>query len=62
MAVTATHVFAGTLSKGLLAFDRQSRRWTAMASGLPSMNVTALVPDGDRLYVGTDNGLVRIRP
>ena len=62
MVVTATHVFAGTLSKGLLTFDRQSRRWTATATGLPSMNVTALAADRDRLYVGTDNGLVRIRP
>jgi len=53
---------AGTLSKGLLTFDRQSRRWTATATGLPSMNVTALAADRDRLYVGTDNGLVRIRP
>ena len=62
MAVTGTHVFAGTLSKGLLAFDRRAQRWTAIESGLPSMNVTALAVDRDRLYVGTDNGLVRIRP
>ena len=62
MAVTATHVFAGTLSKGLLSFDRGTDRWTTIASGLPSVNVTALAADGDHLYVGTDNGLVRIRP
>lgn len=62
MAVTGTHVFAGTLSRGLLAFDRRAQRWTAIESGLPSLNVTALAPDGDDLYVGTDNGLVRIRP
>jgi ligand-binding sensor domain-containing protein len=62
MAVTGTHVFAGTLSRGLLAFDRQTQRWTTLEAGLPSMNVTALAADGDHLYVGTDNGLVRIRP
>jgi ligand-binding sensor domain-containing protein len=62
MAVTETHVFAGTLSKGLLAFDRRARRWTTRESGLPSMNVTALAADRDHLYVGTDNGIVRIRP
>ncbi len=62
IAVTATHVFAGTLSKGLLSFDRVTDRWTTIESGLPSVNVTALAADGDYLYVGTDNGLVRIRP
>jgi ligand-binding sensor domain-containing protein len=62
MAVTATHVFAGTLSRGLLAFDRRTQRWSTIESGLPSMNVTALAADGEHLYVGTDNGLVRIRP
>jgi ligand-binding sensor domain-containing protein len=62
MAVTRTHVFAGTLTSGLLAFDRHAQRWTTIESGLPSMNVTALATDRDHLYVGTDNGLVRIRP
>jgi ligand-binding sensor domain-containing protein len=62
MAVTERHVFAGTLSRGLLVFDRHAQRWTAVENGLPSINVTALAADGDRLYVGTDNGLVRIRP
>ena len=62
MAVTETHVFAGTLSRGLLAFDRRTQRWTTVDAGLPSLNVTALAADGDHLYVGTDNGLVRIRP
>ena len=60
MAVTSTQVFAGTLSRGLLVYDRQSRRWTTIEAGLPSPNVTALAADPDTLYVGTDNGLVRI--
>ena len=62
MAVTETHVFAGTLSRGLLVFDRRTQRWAALEAGLPSTNVTALAADGDHLYVGTDNGLVHVRP
>jgi ligand-binding sensor domain-containing protein len=60
MLVTHTHVFAGTLSRGLLVYERSAQRWTAFESGLPSLNVTALAIDGDRMYVGTDNGLVVI--
>jgi ligand-binding sensor domain-containing protein len=60
MTVTNTHVFAGTLSRGLLVYDRQSRRWTTLEAGLPSSNVTALAADPDTLYIGTDNGIVRI--
>ncbi len=60
MAVTDTHVFAGTLSRGLLVYDRQTLRWTPWVAGLPSMNVTALAVDRGALYVGTDNGIVRL--
>lgn len=60
MVVTSTHVFAGTLSRGLLVYDRQAERWTTFETGLPSMNVTALAVDSEALYVGTDNGIVRI--
>ena len=60
IAVSETHVFAGTLSRGLLVFDRQSERWTTFETGLPSMNVTALAGSPDSLYVGTDNGVVRV--
>jgi ligand-binding sensor domain-containing protein len=61
LVATGTHVFAGTLSKGLLVYDRQRRRWTTFDAGLPSMNVTALAADGDILYIGTDNGVVRAK-
>jgi len=37
---------------------RPARR--AIAEGLPSSNVTALAADNGYLYVGTDNGLVRV--
>ncbi len=61
IAVTGTRVFAGTLSNGLLVYDRQARRWSSFDAGLPSMNVTALAGDGEDLYVGTDNGVIRVK-
>lgn len=60
MLVTASHVFAGTLGHGLYVFDRAQRRWEVLTDGLPSSNVTALASGGGHIYVGTDNGLVRI--
>ena len=61
MLVTPRHVLAGTLGDGLYVFDRETQRWTAMKEGLPSFNVTALAQSGGMIYVGTDNGLVRIQ-
>ena len=60
MLVTHHHVFAGSLGKGLYVYERESGRWFAITRGLPSLNVTALALSHDYLYVGTDNGLVRI--
>ena len=42
MLVTASHVFAGTLGKGLYVYERESGRWFVIEQGLPSANVTAL--------------------
>jgi ligand-binding sensor domain-containing protein len=61
MLVTAQHVFAGTLGKGLLVYDRAAARWSTRRAGLPSQNVTALAESNGYIYVGTDNGLVRIQ-
>jgi ligand-binding sensor domain-containing protein len=61
MAVTDSHVYAGSLSRGLLVYDRQARTWTIVDAGLPSLNVTALAADTDGVYVGTDNGIVHIK-
>jgi hypothetical protein len=61
MLVTATHVFAGTLGQGLYVYERGSERWFAIEQGLPSGNVTALAVANGYLYVGTDNGLVRVQ-
>lgn len=60
MLVTPEHVFAGTIGDGLLVYDRAKRRWTALIDGLPSGNVTALAESNGYVYVGTDNGLVRL--
>jgi ligand-binding sensor domain-containing protein len=60
MAVTPSRVYAGTLGRGLYVYDRASERWTTITAGLPSVNVTAVVAHAGSVYIGTDNGLVRI--
>jgi len=60
MLVTANYVLAGTLGEGLYLYDRQSERWSVIRQGLPSLNVTALTSANGYIYIGTDNGLVRI--
>lgn len=60
MLVTANYVLAGTLSQGLYIYDRQSGRWSVVRDGLPSLNVTALASGNGYIYIGTENGLVRI--
>ena len=60
MLVTESHVLVGTLDRGLYVFDRGAGRWRAVTAGLPSSNVTAVAAAGGFVYVGTDNGLVRI--
>jgi hypothetical protein len=60
MIVTPAHVLAGTLSDGLYIYDRDTGRWRQWTAGLPSMNVTALAGHDGDIYIGTDNGLVRI--
>lgn len=53
-------VLAGTLGQGLLVGDATGTRWKTVTAGLPSLNVTALAEDKGVVYVGTDNGLVKI--
>ncbi|HEV2988773.1 MAG TPA: hypothetical protein VG759_10045 [Candidatus Angelobacter sp.] len=60
MLTTERHVVAGTLGKGLYSYNRSNNRWTVITEGLPSLTVTALAADKNTIYVGTDNGLVRI--
>lgn len=60
MLVTPGYVLAGTLGEGLYLFNRTSGRWSVIRDGLPSLNVTALAAVNGYIYIGTDNGLVRI--
>jgi ligand-binding sensor domain-containing protein len=48
------------MGRGLYVMDRKSTRWFAITEGLPSLNVTALAAANGFVYVGTDNGLLRI--
>jgi len=53
-------VLAGTLGQGLLVGDATGTRWRTVSAGLPSLNVTALAIRNGQVYVGTENGLVKI--
>jgi hypothetical protein len=57
---TPTHLYAGTLDHGLLVYSVAAGRWSAIVSGLPSLNVTSFAARDGELYIGTENGLVRI--
>ncbi|MGH9629284.1 MAG: ligand-binding sensor domain-containing protein [Bryobacteraceae bacterium] len=60
MTVTESRVYAGTLDKGLLIYERSRGRWHTMTNGLPSLNITAVAASNGYIYIGTDNGLVRM--
>ena len=60
MLATHNHIYAGTLDHGLLVFSAASGRWSNVTHGLPSRNITAFAERDGELYIGTDNGLVRI--
>ncbi len=60
LLATARALYAGTAGHGLAVLPRGDERWQFVHDGLPSTNVTALDEHDGRLYVGTDNGLVRI--
>jgi ligand-binding sensor domain-containing protein len=53
-------VLAGTLGQGLLVGDATGTRWRTVTAGLPSLNVTALATSNGTVFVGTENGLVKI--
>lgn len=60
MLATGAHVFVGTLGQGLWVWSRGTGRWRQILAGLPSENVTAFAEHSGEVYVGTENGLVRI--
>jgi len=57
---TSTHIYAGTLGNGMLVYSIATGRWSAVTTGLPSLNVTAFAARTGEIYIGTENGLVRI--
>jgi len=60
MLSTGAHIFVGTLGQGMWVWSRVSGRWSEVTAGLPSENVTAFAERDGVVYVGTDNGLVKI--
>ncbi|HEY2381756.1 MAG TPA: two-component regulator propeller domain-containing protein [Terriglobia bacterium] len=60
MLVAGNHVLAGTLDRGLFVYNIPDHRWTPMTDGLPSLNVTALAQSSGNLFIGTDNGIIRM--
>jgi hypothetical protein len=60
MAANGRLTLAGTLGQGLLVGDATGTRWKMVTAGLPSLNVTALAIHDGVVYVGTENGLVKI--
>jgi ligand-binding sensor domain-containing protein len=60
MVTTSNAVYAGTLDRGLAVYNLASGRWNFWTAGLPSLNVTAIEARGGVIFVGTDNGLIKI--
>ena len=60
MTVGAERLYAGTLDRGLLTYDPSRARWRFVTDGLPSLNITALEAHRGTLWVGTENGLVKV--
>ncbi len=60
MIATPAAVYAGTLDQGLAVYSLATGRWNFFTAGLPSSNVTAVEARGGMVYIGTDNGLVKL--
>jgi len=60
MAVFNDSLFIGTDGKGLYRLNMDGTRFEHTALPLPSSSVTALLPDGDSLMVGTTQGIARL--
>ncbi len=60
MLGTANAMYAGTLGRGFGVYNLKQQRWRFVESGLPSLNVTAFAAHAGYLYIGTENGLVRV--
>jgi ligand-binding sensor domain-containing protein len=54
-------LFLGTDGQGLFRLSQDGSRFEALRLALPSPRITAILPGPDALYVGTDEGLARLR-
>jgi len=54
-------LYLGTDGRGLFRLSRDGARFEPLRLGLPSPRVTAILPGPGVLYVGTDEGLARLR-
>jgi hypothetical protein len=61
LLVAGGRVWAGTDGQGLYRSSADGKRFVPVPLVLPSPRVTALAATEDSLYVGTDEGLARIR-
>src|SRR5205814_2057391 len=61
LAEDATGTFWFATRNGLTRWRAGAERTFHRDDGLPSNFVTAVLPDGDGLWVGTDRGVVRLR-
>lgn len=60
LAEVAGRVYAGTDGRGLWRLSADGTRFEALSVPLPSSHVTALLADGDGLWIGTDEGLAHL--
>jgi ligand-binding sensor domain-containing protein len=60
MLAVSNRVLAGTLDRGLFVYNSTEHRWSPVTDGLPSLNVTALAATSGELFIGTDNGIMRM--
>lgn len=60
MTASGGRLYAGTLDRGLLVYEPDGQRLRFILAGLPSANVTAVEARAGVLWIGTDNGLVKI--
>ena len=62
LRVIAGQVWVGTQERGLLVGRRGAWQQLTTADGLPSDDVTDVLPDGDGVWVATRGGLARVVP
>lgn len=60
MAVIGRRLFVGTLSDGALSLDLDTGRWTRLGAVLGTANVTSFAANERYIFIGTDNGIVRV--